>query len=89
MRSLDDRNEGELPSRPRQACVELSLLVPTWQWEALERAAHDQGLTIGQLLRRLIAAHVAAADDRRLRWQTYTGEEATDEACQACPPDGR
>lgn len=34
--------------------VEMSLLLPTWQVAALETAAHTQGLTTGQMLRRVI-----------------------------------
>jgi hypothetical protein len=34
--------------------VELNLLLPRWQAEALEEAAHDRGLTAGQMLRKLI-----------------------------------
>ena len=36
--------------------VELALLLPRWQAEALERAAHARGLTAGQLLRKVIGA---------------------------------
>jgi hypothetical protein len=35
--------------------VELALLLPRWQAEALEDAAHARGLTAGQLLRKLVA----------------------------------
>jgi hypothetical protein len=34
--------------------VELALLLPARQAAALERAAHQQGLTVGQVLRRLV-----------------------------------
>ncbi len=34
--------------------VELALLLPRWQAEALEDAAHERGLTAGQMLRKLI-----------------------------------
>ena len=34
--------------------VEVSLLLPRWQAEALEEAAHERGLTAGQMLRKLI-----------------------------------
>lgn len=34
--------------------VELALLVPRWQAEALEEAAHDRGISTGQMLRRMI-----------------------------------
>jgi hypothetical protein len=36
--------------------TELSLLVPTWQLDQLEQLARDQGLSLGQLIRRLINA---------------------------------
>ena len=36
--------------------VELALLLPRWQAEALEQAAHARGLTAGQMLRKLIGA---------------------------------
>jgi hypothetical protein len=35
--------------------VELPILLPEWQVTALERAAQQRGMTIGQLLRRLFA----------------------------------
>jgi hypothetical protein len=34
--------------------VELSLLLPRWQAEALEEAAYNRGITTGQMLRKLI-----------------------------------
>lgn len=50
----------EAPSSPRtERCIELRLLMPGWQWAALEEAARRRGLTVGQLLRRLIAAYLA------------------------------
>jgi hypothetical protein len=36
--------------------VELALLLPDRQLQELEAAAHDHGLTTGQMIRRLIAA---------------------------------
>ena len=36
--------------------VELALLLPDRQLQELEVAAHDHGLTTGQMIRRLIAA---------------------------------
>jgi hypothetical protein len=36
--------------------VELALLLPRWQAEALEDAAFQRGLTTGQMLRKLIGA---------------------------------
>ena len=48
--------------------VELSLLLPSWQIEALERVACAEGLTVGQLLRRLvnrtISQHAADAGEK-------------------------
>ena len=43
--------------------VELSVLLPSWQAEALESAAQDQGLTTAQMVRSLIRdffAHLPA-----------------------------
>jgi hypothetical protein len=34
--------------------VEVALLLPRWQAEALVQAAHERGLTAGQMLRKLI-----------------------------------
>jgi hypothetical protein len=36
--------------------TELALLVPNWQLAELEKLAKDRGLTLGQVLRRLINA---------------------------------
>jgi hypothetical protein len=41
--------------------AEVSLLLPAWQMHALEAAARAQGLTAGQLLRRVIAQAVTPA----------------------------
>ena len=50
----------ESPSAPRtERCIELPLLMPSWQWAALEEAARRRGLTVGQLVRRLIADSLA------------------------------
>lgn len=35
--------------------IELPILLPEWQVTALEEAARDRGMTIGQLVRRLFA----------------------------------
>jgi hypothetical protein len=35
--------------------VEIPILVPEWQAAALEDAAHDRGLTVGELMRHLLA----------------------------------
>ncbi len=34
--------------------AELSLLLPAWQIDALEQAAQAEGITVAQLLRRLV-----------------------------------
>jgi hypothetical protein len=36
--------------------VELALLLPRWQAEALEEVAYNRGLTAGQMLRKLVGA---------------------------------
>lgn len=41
--------------------VELALLLPRWQAAALENAAHQRGLTAGQMLRRLIGATLSGS----------------------------
>jgi hypothetical protein len=38
--------------------VEISLLLPSWQVDALENAAANRGLTIGQMVRLLIGDNV-------------------------------
>jgi hypothetical protein len=40
--------------------VELALLLPRWQAAALEQAAHERGLTAGQMLRKLIGMSLKA-----------------------------
>lgn len=40
--------------RLNEDVVELSLLLPGWQFGALEKAAEDKGLSTGQMVRRLI-----------------------------------
>jgi hypothetical protein len=42
--------------------VELALLLPRWQAEALEEAAYKRGLTAGQMLRKLIGATLRNAE---------------------------
>jgi hypothetical protein len=59
-----DTRKGEagvrLMTREAPSCeadmVELSLLLPDWQLSQLEMAARGQGLTVGQMVRRLIRA---------------------------------
>jgi hypothetical protein len=40
---------------PSDDVVELPLLLPEWQVLALEEAARDRNMTVGQLVRRLFA----------------------------------
>jgi len=41
--------------------MEVSLLLPGWELAALERNALNQGLTVGQLTRRLIRSFLRGA----------------------------
>jgi hypothetical protein len=41
--------------------VELSLLLPRWQAEALEEAANNRGISAGQMLRRMIGTSLRDA----------------------------
>ncbi len=56
----------ELVSFPQEDVVELSLLLPSWQAEALATAADGQGLTTGQVLRGLIREFCARSQRLRL-----------------------
>lgn len=42
--------------------VELPLLLPRWQAEALEEAAHNRGLTAGQMMRKLLGQGLREID---------------------------
>ena len=55
---LAGRSAGDV-RRLDPEVLELSLLVPQWQMEALELAARGRGLTAGQLIRRLIGNYCA------------------------------
>jgi hypothetical protein len=55
---LPGRSAGDV-RRLDPDVLELSLLVPQWQMEALEMAARGRGLTAGQLIRRLIGNYCA------------------------------
>jgi hypothetical protein len=54
------------PARPDDDLVELALVLPRWQVEALAVAARRRGLTAGQVLRRLVGGFCAdlAVPDR-------------------------
>lgn len=52
-------------SRLDHEMVELSLLVPQWQIEALETAASFRGITAGQMLRRVLSSYLAGSANER------------------------
>jgi len=45
---------GLVQARAESDVVELSLLLPRWQVEALEDAARSSGVTVGQMIRRCL-----------------------------------
>jgi hypothetical protein len=49
---------------------ELSLLLPSWQIDALAALAEDKGLTVAQLMRRLVNDALAPAPVPRTRFQS-------------------
>ncbi len=59
--TMGDRLSGAITEVMRldQGMVELSLLLPQSQVDALEAAARGRGLTAGQMLRRLIGSYCA------------------------------
>jgi hypothetical protein len=55
---MDSQLAGFAPSdlnRTDDEVVELHLLLPLWQVEALEEAARARGMTTGQILRRVLS----------------------------------
>lgn len=46
--------------RSDQEVVELSLLLPRWQVTALEAVAHRYGMTLGQMIRKLLGEVLSA-----------------------------
>jgi hypothetical protein len=58
---MSERLSGAAPEVARldYGLVELSLLLPQWQVDALDLAARGRGLTAGQMLRRLIGHYCA------------------------------
>jgi hypothetical protein len=46
--------------------VELALLLPRWQADALEDAAAERGLTTGQMLRKVIGATIKGTQAARV-----------------------
>lgn len=53
--------EGLEATNPMEV-MEISLLLPSWQVEALESAARNQGLTTGQMMRRLLGEYFTRSD---------------------------
>ncbi len=70
-RLLCGKAENEASPLREEEIVELAVLLPGWQAEALETAAHDQGMTTAQMLRSLIRdffLHSASAQSRDEAW---------------------
>jgi hypothetical protein len=59
--NIGDRFSGAIPeaSGSETDLVELALVLPRWQVDALAAAARGRGLTAGQALRRLIRGYCA------------------------------
>jgi len=57
--------------------AEISLLLPGWQLEALENAAEARGLTLAQLVRRLLRDFINRQEDDELE-----PDEKLNAACQ-------
>lgn len=54
----DLRNDAGITAPSESPFVELSLLLPNWQLDALETAARDSGLTTAQMLRRVLGGYL-------------------------------
>ena len=54
-----NRLAGYIPTADNDELVELALVLPRWQVEALAAAARGCGLTAGQAIRRLIRIYCA------------------------------
>jgi len=63
----------QLPSLQEDEVVELAVLLPGWQAQALETAAHDQGITTAQMVRTLIrdffSQQLAGTDETVASWE--------------------
>jgi hypothetical protein len=46
--------------RSEHEVVELALLLPRWQMTALEAAAADHGMTVGQMIRKLLGEFISS-----------------------------
>jgi hypothetical protein len=60
---MGERLSGVIPEgvAPDHDLVELALVLPRWQVDALAAAARGRGLTAGQALRRLIRGYCAGS----------------------------
>ncbi len=59
-RLLYDAFRDELtPATLDSGIVEIPLLLPAWQAEVLEDAAHDRGLTAAEMVRQLLRSFIA------------------------------
>ena len=54
----------EVVPLPTDDVVEVPLLLPDWQVQALEVLAHERGLTAGELVRRLLSDFLARGSQR-------------------------
>jgi hypothetical protein len=52
-------------SPPESDVVEISLLLPGWQMDVLERAAHDRGLTAAAMVRQLLRSFIVEMQTTR------------------------
>jgi hypothetical protein len=46
--------------------IELPLLIPEWQLDALEEAARERNMTVGQYVRRLFSDHFSSRRPAKL-----------------------
>jgi hypothetical protein len=57
-------NSREAVPLPTDDVVEIPLLLPDWQVQALEALAHERGLTAGEMVRRLLGEFLARKSQR-------------------------
>ena len=59
------RNESGLALADRDV-VEVPLLLPGWQMDALASAAQDRGLTAGEMLRHVLQDFITGLEERQM-----------------------